>query len=434
MIKKITFEIETITPMFLAGADQSKAEIRAASIKGLLRFWWRALQVEPDTDKLRQKESQIFGSSDEGIGVSKFAIRVTQPDKAFLTNFKKETKGRPDPVGYLFYSTFMQTERERPYFSEGSKFKITLSSRDEESLKIAAASLWILVYLGGLGTRSRRGAGNMVICNFEDAGEALNGTGMDFISKGNNAEEVAGWLKHNFETARKVILNSKTMFVSEYSNLSFSRFVISNKPFKTWKEALGVTGFKTFRDINQARIFETAAFGFPILHRNKKTTVKGRADNAIINRRSSPVLFKVIKVNNTLYWFVVRLAGEFLPQGGVITADRDARKPDYGIIDEFWTELKNKGTEHILSMPDTLKHIIEGIRNECEPQEIILFGSKARGDFHSRSDTDIAVETDKQLGSSTLSGAVDVVNLKTADASLKEKIEKEGVLIYERKS
>lgn len=46
MLKKITFEIETITPMFLAGAEQGKAELRAACLKGLLRFWWRAIRYE----------------------------------------------------------------------------------------------------------------------------------------------------------------------------------------------------------------------------------------------------------------------------------------------------------------------------------------------------------------------------------------------------
>ena len=434
---KITFEIETITPMFLAGADQSKAELRAASIKGLLRFWWRALQAGTKIDELKRAENKIFGSSDEGIGASKFSIRVTQPDKPFLTNFKKETKGRPDPVGYLFYSTFMQTGKERPYFPEGSKFTITLSSREAQYLKIAAASLWILVYLGGLGTRSRRGAGNVVISNLQDAGEVLNSTGLDFIPKGNKAEEVAEWIKINFAAVKKVIFDHKTMFVSEYSNLSFSRFVIGNNYFTTWKDALGETDFKTFRDNNKARIFETAAFGIPILHRNRRTTVKGRAENITINptinRRSSPVLFKVIKVNNTFYWFVLRIAGEFLPKSGVITADGDAKKPDYGIIDEFWTELKKKGNPHILSMPATLEHIIGEIKKEANPQRIILFGSKARGDFHNRSDTDIAVESEKQLSGSTLNGALDVVNLKAVDESLRKKIEKEGVIIYERK-
>ncbi|MDI3498463.1 type III-B CRISPR module RAMP protein Cmr1, partial [Archaeoglobus sp.] len=38
-----TFTLEAITPVFMRGANQSKAEIRAASIKGLMRWWFRAL-------------------------------------------------------------------------------------------------------------------------------------------------------------------------------------------------------------------------------------------------------------------------------------------------------------------------------------------------------------------------------------------------------
>lgn len=431
MIKKITFEIETITPMFLAGAEQGKAELRAASIKGLLRFWWRALQAESGLDELRKKESRIFGSSDEGVGGAKFTIRATQPDKQPLPEYKNP--GRNDPVGYHLYSVFMQRDKKRPYFPEGSKFKIILTSRDENVLKIASASLWALLYLGGIGTRARRGAGNMVVINLEGEKELFSDTELDFISKGSNAEEIAEWLKNNFESAKKIVNNGKTMFISEYSNLSFSRFVIANEPFKTWKEALGATGFKVFRDSNKSRIFDTASFGFPIMHRTSHTTVTGKTGNEPFSRRSSPIIFKLIKFTNHYYWIVIRISGELLPEGGVIKADRNTKKPEYGIIDEFWAELKTIGKEHILSMPDTLTHIIEGIKKECKPQKIIFFGSKARGDFHSRSDTDIAVETEKTLERANLNGAVDLVNLKTADASLKKKIEKEGVVVYERK-
>ncbi len=42
-MKTIEFECETITPMFLAGADGKTPELRPPSIKGLMRFWWRAI-------------------------------------------------------------------------------------------------------------------------------------------------------------------------------------------------------------------------------------------------------------------------------------------------------------------------------------------------------------------------------------------------------
>jgi CRISPR-associated protein Cmr1 len=329
----------------------------------------------------------------------------------------------------------MQRGNERSYYPAGSKFDIILLSQDERYLKIAAASLWALAHFGGLGTRSRRGAGNMVVTKIEDKSGVLNGIGLDFILKGNNSDEAAKWLINNFESARHQVVDGKrTMFISEYSNMSLSRFVISNSSFVSWKDALNDVGFifKKFRDKNKSRIFDTASFGFPIVHRNTRTTVTGKTGNIPFDRRSSPIIFKVIRANNHFYWIVIRLAGELLPEGGIVKAGGDTQKPDYGILDEFWAELKEKGKEHILSMPDTLEHIIGEIRKEVDPQKIILFGSKARGDFHSRSDTDIAVESDKPLSALTLNGAVDVVNLRAADESLRKKIEKEGVVIYER--
>lgn len=430
-MKKITFEIETITPMFIAGANQSSAELRAAGIKGLLRFWWRAISSENDAKKLLEEESKIFGSSDEKIGGSKFSIRITQPDKQASHRFNSQ--GRQNPVGYMFYSTFMQSGRERPYFPDGSRFNIILSSQNEQCLKIASASLWTLIYLGGLGTRTRRGAGNMAIISIKDDDGMCNDTGPDFIPKGGKSEDAAKWLMNNFESARRIINgDNKTTFISGYSNLSFSRFVIGDSNYASWREALNNAGaiFKRFRDNNNARIFDTASFGFPIIHR--RTTVRGKTGNEFFARRSSPLIFKVIKANNRFYWMVIRLSGELLPNGGVITANGNTQKPDYGILDEFWTELKKTGREHILSMPDTLRHIKDELVKQVDPQKIILFGSKARGDFHSRSDTDIAVKTDKQLEKISISGAIDIVDFKRADERLKTKIEKEGVVIYER--
>jgi len=42
-MKKLSFMLETITPLFLSGNDQTTVELRAASIRGHLRYWYRAL-------------------------------------------------------------------------------------------------------------------------------------------------------------------------------------------------------------------------------------------------------------------------------------------------------------------------------------------------------------------------------------------------------
>jgi predicted nucleotidyltransferase len=40
---------------------------------------------------------------------------------------------------------------------------------------------------------------------------------------------------------------------------------------------------------------------------------------------------------------------------------------------------------------DLLKQIVDAVRQDAKPQRIILFGSRARGEWNDRSDIDIAV-------------------------------------------
>ena len=63
-METITFTCQTITPMLMHGADGSTAELRPASIKGVLRFWWRAIHGNlPNIEALKKAEAEIFGSS-----------------------------------------------------------------------------------------------------------------------------------------------------------------------------------------------------------------------------------------------------------------------------------------------------------------------------------------------------------------------------------
>ena len=67
-----TFTLRTLTPLFLAGADQTRAELRAPSFRGLMRYWHRALIagiVGTDAkglEKVAEAEKNIFGATDTG--------------------------------------------------------------------------------------------------------------------------------------------------------------------------------------------------------------------------------------------------------------------------------------------------------------------------------------------------------------------------------
>ena len=43
MKKKIEAEFTIVTPMFIGDANQEADDVRPPSLKGALRFWWRAL-------------------------------------------------------------------------------------------------------------------------------------------------------------------------------------------------------------------------------------------------------------------------------------------------------------------------------------------------------------------------------------------------------
>jgi len=110
------------------------------------------------------------------------------------------------------------------------------------------------------------------------------------------------------------------------------------------------------------------------------------------------------------------------PAGAIPT---ELPKVDYRPIDDFWRELKNRGgRELLLGTPELLDRYVESLRREGA-KRIVLFGSKARGDFTERSDTDLYVEPAKYYETV---GNLDVV--ARPNEALRSAIEWEGVEIW----
>lgn len=251
-MKKITFEIETITPMFLAGADQSKAELRVASIKGLLRFWWRALQAETDLAELRKKESHIFGSSDETTGGGcSFAIRINNAE-----NLKPITRGFPgidkihtetfwsnkqnkqitiNILEYLAYGPFdPRNRRIRPYFDTKSKFNLIFHFRDNGHIDDVLKAMYVFSLFGGLGARCRNGFGSFSISKQEGDISSFG----EIISPAN---------KYPINRLRELISNNSP--VQPYSSFSQgTKIFCAKQPMNTWHESLADVG-KIYRGI-----------------------------------------------------------------------------------------------------------------------------------------------------------------------------------------
>ncbi|MBK6900382.1 MAG: type III-B CRISPR module RAMP protein Cmr1 [bacterium] len=74
MTQELIARFRIITPMFIGGANQDPEDgIRPPSVKGMLRFWWRALNwwrfldaAKNDVVALREmhkEEARLFGSA-----------------------------------------------------------------------------------------------------------------------------------------------------------------------------------------------------------------------------------------------------------------------------------------------------------------------------------------------------------------------------------
>ncbi|MCS6876610.1 MAG: type III-B CRISPR module RAMP protein Cmr1 [Aquificaceae bacterium] len=434
-MRKLTFELEFITPAFIGGAEPGSAELRPASFVGLLRWWWRALKGLDKMEDLYREECEIFGGQlREGSRSGKVWFKLwgepRKSDKPMKERYSLEWSyinrrlvGEHAGIGYLLYSVNLRTRHnlERTFLEAGSKFWLQIFG-EEQYLKHVVASLWALIYLGGVGSRSRRGAGNFDCLKVEPP--------IDWLSFKPD-QNIFLWLSNNLKKAIQLVNGGKD-FCAKYSNLSLSKIMLSNEEFDSWQGALNHIGkiMMNFRRENRNRVFEMGAFGLPIRH-SDGSFLKAEKHH----RRASPTIIKVLRVENKYIWMVLKLSGEPLPEGEQLIFNRQKGKMDYSILEDFRLYLRknNLAKSYLLTKPESLERITILIKENLEPQRIILMGSRARGDASINSPIDLVVEgsNGKPLN---LKSVDERINLIEKITPMEENaINREGVLLYERK-
>lgn len=198
MTNEIRATYRIVTPMFCSGANQQQAEVRLPSFKGALRFWWRALmwRETQDVGKLLQRESELFGSSEQSIGQSRLRLRLVE-DKTWQPIEKGEIfeRGQLSGAHYLGYGV-MEAFRSRNRNTEagqltrpmipGGEFTIQvrfMAGLKSEQRNEVRNALILLGTVGGIGSKSRKGYGSLTLTRLandddsvslsEDPGERL---------------------------------------------------------------------------------------------------------------------------------------------------------------------------------------------------------------------------------------------------------------------
>lgn len=183
LVKK-TYHFELITPMMGGDAESwhlnTKAPIRSQSVKGQLRFWWRTMQTETNSQKLLYLENEIwggkYGDSDDARKQSAVKMSVVNQNsialhQAHMDERNRGVDGSIIPKYVLFPITEPVGNGEQIHFVTKCKFDLVLSC-PEPIFEAVENSLRFWCLLGGVGARTRRGTGSLycpeLLSMFED--------------------------------------------------------------------------------------------------------------------------------------------------------------------------------------------------------------------------------------------------------------------------
>jgi len=177
-MKWTTYEVEIITPCFCAGADQKKAEIRVPSIRGQLRWWFRAL------GGTREEETAVFGGVHGRAVTSKVWLRVSDVQHGPEIDLPKMRIGTSG--AYIWYFAAVSGDKKRwwntpprkgqrgvvnpdGHLPPGTTFKLHIGFRKEltqNERNLFDHTLECFLRFGGIGMRLTRAMGALSCTKF----------------------------------------------------------------------------------------------------------------------------------------------------------------------------------------------------------------------------------------------------------------------------
>jgi len=162
----LSLEIKVVTPLFGGGAEAGVNDpvtpIRGSSIRGHLRFWWRATRGAncESVKDLRKKEGEIWGTTEEPSKVSLVVSNTRGHGKRQHTD--DYGFDRYGPEAYVLFSA---KQNKNVLAKEGIRFILELDYPKNLENEIKPA-LWAWLNFGGIGARTRRGCGALFSHDF----------------------------------------------------------------------------------------------------------------------------------------------------------------------------------------------------------------------------------------------------------------------------
>jgi CRISPR-associated protein Cmr1 len=335
-----TYTIHVVTPLFGGGVEAGVNDpigcIRGTTIRGHLRFWWRATRGAAFTSiqDLQKREAEIWGSSKVAspvmVRINVLSKGLTRKCANFVSG-KNYTQFINDYSGPLSYALFpfqggvdKYGERQEPALaSENVKFELVISAPTQQLLFEAKAALWAWINFGGVGARTRRGCGSLYCKAFSPNKESIN--------------DISSWYESNikiYSIDRKSVLwttlplGKRPSFIIQKMPMDhlqswqkmigylryfrqgsgFARNVGKDHPGRShWPEAESIRAITGDRSPNHHEMgmpvpfFPRAALGLPIVFHFKdaKEPNETQLEPQDTNRMASPVILKALAFSET---------------------------------------------------------------------------------------------------------------------------------------
>ena len=279
-MKELIATYRIVTPMFIGDAEQKASSIRPPSIKGALRFWWRALNWGRcnDLQVLHREEACLFGAAvdEKGGGQGKFLLQVVeQPrkiEKIWPLSLSKAQKTSGER-GSSYFGFGLWEDKSNPLhreaFSEGQEFSISLCFKPNtpvDDIEAIKETLKVFGLFGGLGSRSRRGFGSVVLSKLVD-GDKSERFDYSLLDYQNEVSQLID--KYS---------NTKKIPFSAFGDLARFEIVAKGGNAREVHNKAGCA-YKEFRKDLEKR--NRVPFGLPLMKVDEK------------NRRASPLFFHV---------------------------------------------------------------------------------------------------------------------------------------------
>jgi CRISPR type III-B/RAMP module RAMP protein Cmr1 len=329
-----------------------------------MRFWFRALAgglFGEALNEVWQAESAVYGNTARASSVVVRLMGAPQTSLAVAPDGVEQLPG----VSYMLWTVFQQ---KRDAILSGERFRLRLHARPlpfeavevagrrlalADSLELAAASLWLLLRLGAVGGRSRRGVGGLRAWAEPEGWPAAL---PPLVSKAATPAELAAELSAGVKRVRQAAgwparpLGDLTEFDVLHERVC--QLYLMDRAFPSWWEALNWAGeqFRAFRIAHKldasgvaalllqgrlaARTIQRAVLGLPITFYFKSifAELTGRGiDPREARRKASATVtpLRGLARSSPLFFRVVPLAATPAAYGLLVGLFRSRLLPDH---------------------------------------------------------------------------------------------------------